>query len=187
MTRLKLPLSLTCLIALVLVSLAFARVQPPSGQGGHHAVTGIGTVAKASLQGVDPKLVGTASFTQLAGGVHVVADFSGAAAGKHALQVREKGLCGAPFASAGDLLNTYHLAHGCPPDPIRELGNLGNVEIKADGTGHFDQVIDKISVVDPHHLIVGRSIVLLAGDDNCKTEPAGSSGRPVARRGIHQS
>jgi Cu-Zn family superoxide dismutase len=180
MRKLKLALCLCCLAGLALAANAAARLQGSPPAGGMHssqAPVGLGTVAKATLTGTDARLKGTVTFTQVTGGVHVVAEVSGATPGKHGLQIRDKGACVAPFTSTGEVLNPYHMPHGCPPLMMRQLGDLGNIEVKADGTGRFDQVVDKISVVDPHHLVVGHAIVMLSGEDDCKTAPAD---KPIA-------
>lgn len=189
MTRFRLSLSLLCILALALVSYATAQRPEPApstgaaGAAAHHQgpVTGIGTTAKATLQATNAKLTGSFTFTQTATGVHIVGDVKGAPPGKHGLHIQAKGVCGAPpFSSVGPTFDPYSVPHGCPPNNIRELGDLGNLEVKADGTGHFDQVIDKISVTDPHHLIVGKAITLRAAEDDCKTAPDGKAGAAIA-------
>jgi Cu-Zn family superoxide dismutase len=185
MKRLKLFLGLTCAFALVLAQYATAQHPEPTGAAGaaaHHQgpVVGIGTTAKATLQGNDAKLTGSFTFTQTAAGVHIVGDVTGATPGKHGLHIHAKGVCAAPFTSVGPTLDPYSVPHGCPPNNIRQLGDLGNLEVKSDGTGHFDQVIDKISVTDPHHLIVGKAITLQSTEDDCKTAPAGKADTAAA-------
>ena len=142
----------------------------------------IGTTATAQLQPADPSsgVSGTVTFTQEMGGVHVVADVSGLTPGKHGFHIHENGECTPPFDSAGGHWNPYNLDHGCPPAFKRHVGDLGNIEVGPDGKGHFDQVIDKISVVDPHHLVVGRALIVHAGEDDCKTQPSGGSGARIA-------
>lgn len=147
---------------------------PPAGA--------IGTKATAQLRAADPKskVAGTVTFTQEMGGVRVVADVSGLKPGKHGFHVHQKGECTPPFKSAGDHLNPYNVAHSCPPEQLRHLGDLGIIEVGPDGKGHYNQVVDKISVVDPFHLVVGKSVIVHAGPDDCKTQPSGGSGDRIA-------
>jgi Cu-Zn family superoxide dismutase len=156
--------------------------QPPQHHGGGPPPSAVGTKAVAQLRPADPKskISGTVTFTQEMGGVRVVADVSGLKPGKHGFHIHQKGECTSPFKSAGDHLNPYNLAHSCPPEQLRHLGDLGSIEVGPDGKGHYDQVVDKISVVDPFHLVVGKSVIVHAGSDDCKTQPSGGSGDRIA-------
>jgi Cu-Zn family superoxide dismutase len=141
----------------------------------------LGGTAKVELKGADPKIKGTIKFTQEANGVHIVADVSGVKPGKHGLHVHQNATCGAPpFKEAGDHLDPYGMKHGCASDNMRHLGDLGNIVVGANGKGHLDTVVTRISLSDPYHLIVGKAIVLHAGEDDCKTMPAGNSGDRIA-------
>ena len=139
-------------------------------------------MAVAHLQPAEASsgISGTVTFSQEEGGVHVHAVVSGLTPGKHGLHIHVKGECVPPFTSAGDHLNPYDYDHGCPPANIRHLGDLGNVEVGPDGKGTYDQVVDKISLVDPEHQIEGRSLILHEGEDDCKTQPSGNSGARIA-------
>ena len=176
----------TCLAGLAAAATLSAQQPAPhstSGGGVYHqapVTVGVGTVAKATLAGGDAKLSGTVTLTQAVNGVRVVVDVAGAKPGKHGLEIHEHGVCVAPYTSAGHTLNIYNMSHGCPPSPSRELGSLGNIEIGAAGTGHLDKVIDKISLVDSAHIVIGKSILFQAGEDDCKTAPNGSSGSAIA-------
>jgi Cu-Zn family superoxide dismutase len=140
-----------------------------------------GVTAKAELTSADPKIKGTITFTQQAGGVHVVVDVSGVKPGKHGLHVHKNATCGPPpFKEAGDHLDPYGMKHGCASDNMRHLGDLGNITVGANGKGRLDAVVTRISLSDPHHLIVGKAIVLHTGEDDCKTMPAGNSGDRIA-------
>lgn len=148
----------------------------------HPPATETGATAAAQLQPGDSGagISGTVRFTQESGGVRVQADLSGLSPGKHGFHVHENGQCTPPFESAGDHLNPYNLEHGCPPAELRHLGDLGNVEAGEDGTATFDQVIDKISLVDPGHQVAGKAVILHQGEDDCTTQPAGDSGARIA-------
>lgn len=133
--------------------------------------------ATAHLAPADPAsgISGTVRFEQEMGGVRVMAEVSGLPPGKHGLHIHEGGECTPPFDSAGGHLDPFQIDHGCPPEPIRHLGDLGNIEVGADGTGSFDQVIDKISLVDPHHQVAQRAVIVHAAPDDCRTQPTGAS------------
>jgi superoxide dismutase, Cu-Zn family len=137
--------------------------------------------AKATLkaaQGDNPS--GTVTFTQQADGVHVAVDLSGATPGKHGLHIHQNGECTPPFKTAGDHFNADQHDHACSPTPSRHTGDIGNVEVGADGKGHWEGVVDQISLTDPAHQITGKSVILHAKEDDCKTQPSGASGDRIA-------
>jgi Cu-Zn family superoxide dismutase len=136
--------------------------------------------AKATLKAAGDKPAGTVVFTQQNDGVHVVVDLTGATAGKHGLHIHQNGVCEPPFKSAGDHFNADHADHACSPTPSRHTGDIGNVEVAADGTGHWEGVVDLVSLTDPAHQITGKSVVLHAKEDDCKTQPSGASGDRIA-------
>jgi superoxide dismutase, Cu-Zn family len=163
-------------------SSAPSPAQPPQHHGNAPLASAIGTKATAQLRPADAKskISGTVTFTQEMGGVRVVADVSGLKPGKHGFHIHQNGVCASPFTSAGDHLNPFNLEHSCPPEHLRHLGDLGSIQVGPDGKGHYNQVVDKISVVDPHHLIVGKSVLVHAGPDDCKSQPSGGSGDRIA-------
>jgi Cu-Zn family superoxide dismutase len=137
--------------------------------------------AKATLKaakGDTPS--GTVTFTQQADGVHVAVDLSGATPGKHGLHIHQNGDCTPPFKTAGDHFNADKHDHACSPTPSRHTGDIGNVEVAADGKGHWEGVVDQISLTDPAHQITGKSVILHAKEDDCKTQPTGASGDRIA-------
>jgi Cu-Zn family superoxide dismutase len=166
---------------------ATAPEHPPGDPSGQQhtaapAGQGVGATATAQLQPADASsgITGTVTFTQEAGGVRVVADVSGLPPGKHGFHIHQNGECVPPFTSAGDHLNPWNMAHGCSPGQVRHLGDLTNLEAGADGKAHYDQLTDRISLVDPYHQIAGKSILIHAGEDDCKTQPSGNSGDRIA-------
>lgn len=156
--------------------------QPATPEGASPAESAAQATAVAHLEPADASsgISGTVRFTQESNGVRVRVEVSGLTPGNHGFHIHENGECAPPFESAGDHLNPYDLEHACPPEGVRHLGDLGNIEVGPDGTGSFEQVIDKISLVDPAHQIAGRAVVIHGGEDDCASQPAGDSGERVA-------
>jgi len=143
------------------------------------AATNLGS-ADVTLQSKDPGVSGTVHFTQEAGGVHVVADLSGLKPGRHGFHLHENGVCTPPdFKSAGGHWNPGHAAHACMPTEPRHAGDMGNVTAGADGKAHLDVVLTGVSFSGPNS-VVGKAVVLHAGEDDCKSQPAGNSGDRLA-------
>jgi Cu-Zn family superoxide dismutase len=125
----------------------------------------------------DSKLSGTATFTEVEGGVKVRVQVAGAPPGKIATHVHEKGDCSAPdAASAGGHFNPAGVPHALPPSEERHLGDLGNIDIAEDGTGSTEIVIKGASLKegDPRSFL-GRAIIVHAKQDD-GGQPVGNAG-----------
>jgi superoxide dismutase, Cu-Zn family len=140
-----------------------------------------GRTAEATLASSLPGVGGTVRFTEEAGGgVRVVADVTGAKAGKHGFHIHETGDCSAPdYKSAGGHFNPTGAVHACDPTNPRHAGDFGNIEVGPNGTGHMEMVAPNLTFDGPSSL-VGKAVILHAGEDDCKTQPSGNSGDRIA-------
>jgi Cu-Zn family superoxide dismutase len=146
-----------------------------------------GASATATLQGApeDTDFSGTVTFTEESGGVRVVADLAGVdKPGKHGFHVHETGDCthgtgDKHFTSAGGHFNPTGAEHACPPTEPRHAGDLGNVEVGANGAGRVEMMANGLSLSGPNS-IVGKAVILHAGEDDCKTQPTGNAGDRLA-------
>lgn len=146
-----------------------------------------GPSATATLQGApeDADFSGTVTFYQDGDGVRVVAELAGVdQGGKHGFHVHETGECshgadGKHFTSAGGHFNPTSAEHACPPSEPRHAGDLGNIEVGANGAGRMEMTTTGISLSGPNS-IVGKAVLLHAGEDDCKTQPTGNSGDRLA-------
>lgn len=133
--------------------------------------------ALAELRGVDGASVsGTVRFTAFDEGVRVMARVRGLADGLHGFHVHAGTDCaapGGPFDPAGR-------PHGGPLDPPthRHAGDLGNVA-SDDGLARYDR-LDPVLTLDGPDTIVGRVVVVHAGQDDLNTLPDGAAGPVVA-------
>lgn len=126
------------------------------------------------------RVQGTVTFTQVEGGVRIVAVVDHLEPGKHGFHIHEFGDCSAADgSSAGGHFNPKKTKHGAPEAVERHAGDLGN--LAADGKGHarYDR-IDKIITLEGEDTIIGRSIVVHANEDDYKTQPTGNAGGRVA-------
>jgi Cu-Zn family superoxide dismutase len=159
---------------------AVPPVPPPAGQapGAQIAVAKLGSAD-------DPKLSGTATFTQLADAVRVVVDVAGVdKPGPHGLHLHENGKCeldpgGKHYSTAGGHFNPTAAAHACPDATTHHAGDLGNIDVQPDGSGHYVRVTALLSLTGPSSPI-GKAIILHAGADDCQTQPTGNSGGRLA-------
>lgn len=125
----------------------------------------------------DSKLTGKATFTEVEGGVLVEIEVQGTAPGWHAVHVHEKGDCSAPDgSSAGGHFNPATKNHGSPHAPEHHAGDLGNLHVGADGTGHHVILMPELTVAAGEHSVRGRSIIVHAGVDDLVSQPTGNAG-----------
>jgi Cu-Zn family superoxide dismutase len=135
--------------------------------------------AKATIEArSDSTVAGTATFSELSkGGVRVQVHIEKAPPGQHGLHIHEKGDCSDPkAASAGGHFNPGGMEHAGPMDAKHHAGDLGNIEIKADGTGDLDITSDMLTVKAGPNSVVGRSVVFHEKADDLKTQPTGNAG-----------
>jgi Cu-Zn family superoxide dismutase len=139
--------------------------------------------AKATLEAKSGSTVtGWATFTEQAGGgVKVVVHVEKAAPGTHGLHVHEKGDCSDPEAkSAGGHFNPTGMEHAGPMDEKHHAGDLGNIEVKADGTGHLEITSRMLTVKEGPNSVVGRAVIFHEKVDDLKTQPTGNAGGRLA-------
>jgi Cu-Zn family superoxide dismutase len=124
------------------------------------------------------KVTGKATFTELStGGIRVHVHIENAPPGTHGLHIHEKGDCSDPEAkSAGGHFNPAGNPHAGPMDAKRHAGDLGNIDIKAGGTGDLEISTDMLTVKPGPNSVVGRSVVFHEKEDDLKTQPTGNAG-----------
>jgi superoxide dismutase, Cu-Zn family len=141
-------------------------------------VVGEGRVIVVALSAKsNSHLSGQATFTQVPGGVKVLIRVAGAPPGKIATHVHETGDCSAPDAkSAGGHFNPANQQHGLPAAAEHHLGDLGNIDIAADGTGTKEIVVTGATLADGAPTsYMGRAIIV--------HEKVDDGGQPVGNAG----
>jgi superoxide dismutase, Cu-Zn family len=141
--------------------------------------------APAGSAKIDPRsgsaLSGSAKFVDVDKGLGVHVEVENAAPGLHGVHIHEKGDCNDPKAmSAGGHYNpNAGPHHGGPATPVRHGGDLGNMEVQANGKGALDVVVQDLTVAGLENGVVGRAIVVHEKADDLQTDPAGNSGARI--------
>lgn len=136
------------------------RVELNDAQG-----RGIGTAALAAAQD---------------GGVAIALDLAGLPPGEHALHFHETGVCEPPFASAGGHLNPGARKHGLQNPDGPHAGDMVNFTVAADGTTRDTIVNARVTLGAGAHSVRGVALVIHAGPDDMKSDPAGNAGGRIA-------
>ncbi len=123
---------------------------------------------------------GVVTFTQTDNGIKIEANMTGLTEGKHGFHIHQWGNCtAADGTSAGGHFNPDNKKHGGPEDVERHVGDLGN--IVADSMGNASlTMIDTVISFSGRHNIIGRGIIVHAGEDDLTSQPTGNAGPRVA-------
>jgi superoxide dismutase, Cu-Zn family len=142
------------------------------------ASCGGGAQATSSLESRSGSATtGTALFEEDGDQVTLTLEVSGSTPGKHGAHIHQTGDCSASDASsAGGHWNPTSRPHG-PADADHHLGDLGNIEIGQDGKGtlKLSKAAWKIGDGSAND-VVGKALIIHAGEDDLVTDPAGNSG-----------
>ncbi len=138
----------------------------------------------AELHGTkaDSKITGEVRFHPTEKGVMVMAHVEGVSPGKHGFHIHEKGDCGDFGNAAGGHFNPDGLPHGdVVKDSIQHVhaGDLGNIEVGADGKGDLEKEVAGLSLDKGKFGVAGRSVVLHEKTDDFG-QPTGNAGSRIA-------
>lgn len=123
---------------------------------------------------------GTVHFTGMDDGLRIMVEVRGLTPGKHGFHIHQKGDCSAADAmSAGDHFNPGNQAHGGHDSDMRHAGDLGNLDAGADGRASMERTVRGLALSGPDS-IVGKAVLVHAGEDDLKTPPSGNSGARIA-------
>lgn len=124
---------------------------------------------------------GVVVFTLTDQGVQVEATVTGLEPDtRHGFHIHQYGDCRAPDGtSAGGHYNPSGEEHGAPSDDIRHMGDLGNLPANAQGTASADFIDTHVKLNGPNS-ILGRGMILHAGEDDLTTQPTGAAGARLA-------
>jgi len=119
------------------------------------------------------------------GPTHIKGKITGLNPGRHGFHIHQFGDLSDGCTSAGAHFNPFGKTHGAPEDEERHVGDLGNIEVKHDGTVDID-ISDKLVSLVGANSVIGRSVIAHAdADDLGKTDhqlskTTGNAGARVA-------
>lgn len=140
-------------------------------------------LAAAGVRDAKDVAVGYASFRETRFGVLVDLKVTGLPRGAHGVHVHAIGRCEPPaFTSAGAHLNPNAAQHGLKNERGPHAGDLPNLVVGDDGKGSLSYVNPYLSLQPgaSNSLRLGTTLVIHAGPDDERTDPAGNSGERIA-------
>ena len=160
----------TSIFAAATLALAGLLLVEPS-----HAQT-----AKASLKTADGKDAGGVTLTQTPHGVLLSLSLKGLPAGERAFHVHTVGKCEPPFTSAGGHFNPGGKKHGIVVGEGHHAGDMPNLHIPQNGELAVEVLNAAITLEKgkPNSVFHpgGTAIVIHAGKDDYRSDPAGNAG-----------
>lgn len=127
------------------------------------------------------EISGVVLFSNTDEGVRVGANINGLPPmSSHGFHIHEFGDCSAADGtSAGGHFNPHAAPHGAREGDQRHVGDLGNVVSNGAGVAQVNFVDDVLSF-DGMDSIIGRAVVIHAGQDDLQTQPTGDAGARLA-------
>jgi superoxide dismutase, Cu-Zn family len=126
------------------------------------------------------RVTGMVVFTQVGNKVRVEGMVEGLTPGKHGFHIHEWGDCSAPDGSfAGGHYNPDNNPHAGPDQMKRHMGDLGNLDANSTGEADYERVDGYVTLNGPHS-VIGRAIIVHAGQDDLTSQPTGNAGGRVA-------
>lgn len=140
--------------------------------------------ARAELRDAQGTVVGTATLTEVPGGVKIAVAVTGLKPGDHGFHIHAVGKCEPPaFTSAGGHYNPGSKKHGRLNPEGAHAGDLGNLTVGAGGAGALETTVAGVTLTDGAGSLfqpAGTALVIHADPDDEKTDPTGNSGARVA-------
>lgn len=111
------------------------------------------------------------------GGVEITAELTGLEEGKHGFHIHQYGDCSASDGtSAGGHFNPLEKDHSNPEAMNRHMGDMGNIMANSEGKAELNYVDKTINI----GMIIGRGIIVHAGEDDLSSQPSGAAGSRIA-------
>jgi len=141
--------------------------------------------ASATLKDARGQRVGQVTLRETPNGVLLHVELESVEPGVRALHIHDIGRCDGPsFQSAGPHFNPQRRAHGFLASPGPHAGDLPNLYVPETGTSSVDVLAPGGSLTGGQAPTLldgnGAAVVLHAGADDYKSDPAGSAGDRVA-------
>jgi superoxide dismutase, Cu-Zn family len=140
--------------------------------------------AKATLKNAEGKEVGTASLTETPAGLLIGLSVNGLPPGERAFHIHGVGKCEPPFTSAGPHFNPGSKKHGLMASEGHHAGDMPNLHVPASGEVAVEVLNRDVTLEKgkPNSLFgpQGTALVIHAGKDDYKSDPAGDAGGRIA-------
>ncbi len=168
--------------SLLFSSVTFAMVNTNKERGDL-----VANVIEVSIVNQKSETIGTAHLSEINNGVRVQIVVSNLPPRKHGFHIHEKNFQGTDFASAGAHFNPTGKEHGFNNPKGYHLGDIPNLVVTQEGRATMEFFMENVNLKkEDAHSLLGKSIIIHAGEDDYVTDPAGNSGDRIAGGNIVQ-
>jgi Cu-Zn family superoxide dismutase len=139
--------------------------------------------AHAVLKGGDGKALGKVTLRDTADGVLLQAALEGLPAGEHAFHVHAVGKCEPPFKTAQGHFNPTGKQHGYLNPNGHHAGDMPDIHVPDSGNLSVEVFLPNVSVDKGDRRLLdgdGAALMIHAGPDDYKSDPAGNAGDRIA-------
>lgn len=136
--------------------------------------------AHAKMKAADGADVGEVSLLDTPLGVLLHAKLKNLPEGAHAFHVHAVGKCEPPFKSSGGHFNPENKKHGFLGKGGMHAGDMPNIHVPASGSLEIEVLNAQMKLGPALFDEDGAAIVIHAGPDDYKTDPAGAAGARIA-------
>ena len=139
--------------------------------------------ATADIRDASGKSLGEAVLVQQDGAVQIDMTLTGLPKGVRAFHIHETGTCEPPFESAGGHFNPTGKEHGKDNPRGAHAGDLPNLDVPQSGRAKVEIMAKGISLDGGTAALLdgdGAALVVHAGADDHRSDPAGNAGKRLA-------
>jgi Cu-Zn family superoxide dismutase len=175
--------SLACILTTTLTAMTLLLLTACGNGADEQTASGISSAVAVLTPTEGSSAQGTVFFESVEGGaVRIVAEISGLTPNSfHGFHIHEYGdLTAADGTSTGGHYNPQGHKHGTPGMGEHHAGDLGNVGADAQGNARKEMTVDFISINGSVNPVLGRGIILHAGEDDLVSQPTGAAGSRIA-------
>ena len=147
-----------------------------------NAAVALATGANAAVRDANGRELGTLTIADSPQGIVVTGTLRGLPPGTLALHFHTVGQCEPPFESAGGHWNPTGRQHGTENPQGPHFGDMPNLTVGADSTAQIQAATPGGALSGENALLDadGAAIMLHAGPDDYRTDPAGNAGARIA-------
>ena len=159
-----------------------APVGAPAGGSDSVAGAAGGATATAPMRDAKGRDLGTVTLTETGQGIAVAGTLRGLPPGTHAIHVHTTGKCEPPFESAGGHWNPTNRQHGAENPQGPHLGDMPNITVGADSSAAVRVTTSGGTLRGTNALMDGdgATVMVHAGADDYRSNPAGNAGARMA-------